>query len=90
MTTPAELSSRLLDLSAEQLSVAPAELRPDALLGDHLGIDSLAAIEWGMSIEDAFGISLPEDAWSYVRTYGMVDELVRRLARATANDPAQA
>ena len=79
MTTSGDLSSRLLELSAEQLSVAPAELRPDALLGDDLGIDSLAAIEWGMTIEDAFGISLPEDAWGYVRTYGMVDELVHRL-----------
>lgn len=80
VTTPADLSSRLLELSAEQLSVAPAELRADALLGDNLGLDSLAAIEWGMTIEDAFGISLPEDSWEHVRTYGMVDELVRRLA----------
>lgn len=84
MTTPADLSARLLKLSAEQLSVSPAELRMDALLGDDLGVDSLAAIEWGMTIEDAFGISLPEDAWGYVRTYGMVDELVRRIVRATA------
>jgi acyl carrier protein len=84
VTTPADLSARLLELSAEQLSVSPAELRPDALLGDDLGIDSLAAIEWGMTIEDAFGISLPVDAWGYVRTYGMVDELVRRLVRTTA------
>ena len=84
MTTPADLSARLLDLSAEQLGVSPAELRPDALLGDDLGIDSLAAIEWGMTIEDAFGIALPEDAWGYVRTYGMVDELVRRLVRTAS------
>jgi acyl carrier protein len=84
VTTPADLSSRLLELSTEQLGVSAAELRPDALLGDDLGIDSLAAIEWGMTIEDAFGVSLPEDAWGYVRTYGMVDELVRRLARASA------
>jgi acyl carrier protein len=83
VTTPADLSSRLLELSTEQLAVSPAELRPDALLGDDLGIDSLAAIEWGMTIEDAFGISLPEDAWGYVRTYGMVDELVRRLVRTS-------
>ena len=80
MTTPGDLSSRLLELSAEQLSVAPAELRPDAHLADDLGLDSLAAIEWGMTIEDAFGISLPEDSWEQVTTYGMVDELVRRLA----------
>jgi len=80
---PDDLSGRLRALSAEQLEVAPAALVPDALLGDELGIDSLSAIEWGMSIEDAFGISLPEDAWGYVRTYGMVEELVARLSRRT-------
>ncbi len=80
----ADLSQRLLDLTAEQLSVSPAQLQPDALLGDELGVDSLAAIEWGMRIEDTFGISLPEDSWHYIRTYGMVDELVTRLVRRSA------
>ncbi len=84
VTTPENLSEQLRALSAEQLSVAPAQLRPDALLTDDLGVDSLAAIEWGMTIEDAFGISLPEGAWEDVTTYGGVDELVRRLAAATA------
>ncbi len=84
MTTPADLSEQLRVLSAEQLSVAPGQLRPDALLTDDLGVDSLAAIEWGMTIEDAFGISLPERAWEDVTTYGGVDALVRRLASATA------
>jgi acyl carrier protein len=87
VTTPADVTSRLLDLTAEQLSVSPAELTQDAELGDDLGLDSLAAIEWGMTIEDAFGISLPEDAWGYVRTYGMVEELVQRLV---STSPAKA
>ena len=84
MTTPADLSERLRALSAEQLSLSPAELRPDAVLTDDLAVDSLTAIEWGMTIEDAFGISLPEDAWQHVTTYGSVDELVLRLASAQA------
>ncbi len=81
--SPPDLPAQLLALSAQQLEVAPAALVADALLGDDLGIDSMSAIEWGMSIEDAFGISLPEDAWGYVRTYGMVVELVTRLSRRT-------
>lgn len=85
---PADLSQRLLELTAEQLSVSPAALRPDALLGDELGVDSLAAIEWGMSIEDTFGISLPEDSWEYIRTYGMVDDLVQRLVRQSTSAQA--
>ena len=79
MTTSVDLSTRLRELTATQRSGPPAALTPDAELGDDLGLDSLAAIEWGMTIEDAFGIALPEDAWGYVRTYGMVDELVRSL-----------
>lgn len=84
MTSPADLSQRLLELTAEQLCVSPAQLQPDALLDDDLGLDSLAAIEWGMSIEDAFGISLPEESWNHIRTYGMVDDLVQRLVRRSA------
>jgi acyl carrier protein len=37
-----------------------------------------------MAIEDAFGLSLPEDAMGRVTTYGDVEELVSRLARDQA------
>ena len=84
MTTSPDLTQRLLALSAEQLSVSPAQLVRDAALVDDLGLDSLAAIEWGMAIEDAFGLSLPEDAMERVSTYGDVEELVQRLARDQA------
>ena len=84
MTPPGDLPAQLQQLSAEQLSVAPAQLVRDASLVEDLGLDSLAAIEWGMSIEDAFGISLPEDAMEHVSTYGDVQDLVDKLATATA------
>lgn len=80
MTTP--LTQRLRELSAEQLSVSPAQLVADASLADDLGLDSLAAIEWGMAIEDALGLSLPEDAMEHLKTYGDVEQLVVRLAPA--------
>ena len=82
MATIDDLSQRLLHLTAEQLSVAPAQLVRDASLAEDLGLDSLAAIEWGMAIEDAFGISMPEDAMEHVQTYGDVQALVERLARS--------
>lgn len=78
--TSAALSQQLLGLTAEQLSVPAAQLVRDASLNDDLGLDSLAAIEWGMSIEDTFGISLPEDTMDHVKTYGDVEDLVLRLA----------
>lgn len=84
MTTRADLAPQLLALTAEQLSVAPSQLVAGASLAEDLGLDSLAAIEWGMAIEDAFGLSLPEDAMEHVTTYGDVVALVERLAAAPA------
>ena len=42
-------------------------------------MDSLAAIEWGMAIEDEFAVSLPDDAWEQTRTYGAVEDLLGSL-----------
>lgn len=84
-------SERLRALTAEQLSLSPAELRPEASISDDLGVDSLAAIEWGMTVEDAFDIRLPEDAWESITTYGLLDALVTRLvAQRTQPTPARA
>ncbi len=79
VTTPDDLGAKLRALTATQLEVPPDALTPGALLGDDLGVDSLAAIEWGMSVEDTFDITLPEDAWEYTRVYGQVEQLVRTL-----------
>lgn len=83
MTTPDDVRSRLLELTAEHLAVSPAQLVRDATLVGDLGLDSLAAIEWSMAIEDAFGLALPEDAMERVTTYGDVEALV--LARVPAS-----
>ena len=91
MTTPDALADRLRSLSAALLDVSPDELTPEALLGDDLAVDSLAAIEWGMAVEDAFAILLPEDAWEYTRVYGQVEHLVRTLvARSARVEPVPA
>ena len=76
--------ARLRALSSELLSLPERDLHPDARLVDDLGLDSLAAIEWGMAIEDEFGVALPDDAWSVTETYGAVEELLRRLLDGAA------
>ena len=77
-------AARLRSLSSGLLSVPERDLRPDALLVDDLGLDSLAAIEWGMAIEDEFGVALPDGAWEVTRSYGAVEELLTRLLGARA------
>lgn len=74
---PADLRPRV----AAHLEVREDELRPGALLGEDLGVDSLAAIELAMALEDVYDIRLPDDVLAEVRTYG---DLEATVARATA------
>ena len=81
--TAEQLIERLRSLAAEHLDLAPERLRPDALLGEDLGVDSLAAIELGMVLEDEFGISLPDDVLAGVHSFGdLVHAVTARVAVA--------
>ena len=74
---------------ALHLDVEPDRLRPEARLGEDLCVDSLAAIEMAMVLEDEFDIALPEEVLGCVRTYGDVVDIVReRVERRLAERPA--
>lgn len=75
-----EVGTRLRRLVAAHLDLDPRRLVPEARLGQDLCVDSLAAIELTMVIEDEFDISLPEDVVADVRTYGDVLALVAERA----------
>ena len=70
------------------LDVDPNRLKPEARLGEDLCVDSLAAIELAMVLEDEFDIALPEEVVSCVRTYGDVVNLVDQKVAGRASTPA--
>ena len=72
-----DIDTRLRQVVASHLDVDPTRLRPDARLGEDLCLDSLAAIELTMVIEDEFDISLPDEVTAVIRTYGDVEVRVR-------------
>ena len=81
MTETAQLEPRVRSIVAIHLDVDPVRLQPGARLGEDLCVDSLAAIELAMVLEDEFDIALPEEVLRCVRTYGDVVSLVQeRLA----------
>ena len=84
-TGSGDVSGRLRRLVSSHLEVDPRRLVPDARLGEDLCVDSLAAIELTMVIEDEFGISLPEEVVAGVRTYGDVHSLVAERVGADAS-----
>lgn len=56
-----EIEPRVLDVTAEQLGLRRSELHPQLRLIQDLNCDSLDAVELLMNIEDAFGVTLPDD-----------------------------
>jgi acyl carrier protein len=76
---------------AVHLDVDPGRLRPEARLGEDLCVDSLAAVELAMVLEDEFDIALPEEVLGCVRTFGDVVTLVQERVgnrRQEADSPA--
>ena len=53
---------KVVQILAEQLSVDPDKITMDSMLEEDLDADSLDAIDIVMSIEDEFGIEVPDEA----------------------------
>lgn len=77
-SAPARVPTGLRSLVAGHLEVDEAELQADALLGEDLGVDSLAAIEMAMVLEDTYAIRLPDDVLSAIQTYADLEAAVTR------------
>ena len=78
MSAVAETEPRVRSVVAIHLEVDPDRLLPGARLGEDLCVDSLAAVELAMVLEDEFDIALPEEVLGCVRTYGDVVTLVQK------------
>lgn len=58
----------LRDVIVEELDVAAEEVTLEASFIDDLGADSLDLFEMVMSIEDEFGVAIPNEELSNVKT----------------------
>lgn len=88
MSEVAEMEPRVRSIVAVHLDVDPRRLKLDARLGEDLCVDSLAAIELAMVLEDEFDIALPEEVLGCVRTYGDMVNLVGEKVAGRAGSPA--
>ena len=69
------------DILVEQLNVSPSQLIPGAKIRADLGSDSLDDVEIGMTLEDRFHISIPEEIMTPDLT---VEELMRIVGKQLA------
>lgn len=86
---------RVRALLVERLHVDrdPDTIDPDTpLFGTGLGLDSVDAVEMVVSLEDGFGLKLPDDALGrrVMRTVGKLVDLVMAFEDAKSASPAAA
>ena len=59
---------KVRDIIAKQLSVKPETVADTSNIAEDLGADSLDLVEILMSLEDEFGISIPDEAIPQIKT----------------------
>ena len=59
---------KVRDIIADQLSIDPAQIVPEATFTEDLGADSLDAVEMVMAVEEEFDISVPDEALENIKT----------------------
>jgi acyl carrier protein len=71
-----ELFARFVKCAVDTLSVDAAKVVPDASFADDLDADSLDLVELVMSLEEEFGIEVPEEELEGITTVGQAFALV--------------
>jgi len=70
---------RLCHLAAEQACVDRAEVTLDTHLRDDLNFDSLDVVEYVMTIEDEFGVNIPDEGADGAQTIRQAVEVLLPL-----------
>ncbi|MDR1921279.1 MAG: acyl carrier protein [Candidatus Adiutrix sp.] len=63
-----DITSRVIKVVAEQLSVDAAEIRPESSFQDDLGADSLDLVELIMAMEEEFDVKIEDEAAQQIKT----------------------
>ena len=75
-TTGIDTFEKIRALLAEQLDVDPAKITMDSDIMSDFEADSLDIVDMVMTLEDEFGIEVPDDAIESLRTVGDVVNFV--------------
>ncbi len=75
--------AKVQDILMEQLGIERNQIAPEALIMGDLGADSLDMVEIGMTVEETFNLSIPDEEMEEVRTVGDLQEALARLLERT-------
>ena len=72
---------KVKELLAEQLGIDAKTIADDANILEDLGADSLDIIEMLMTLEDEYGVTIPDDQINQVKTVKEVAELIEKCKK---------
>ena len=72
---------KVKELVAEQLGIKAESIKEDSNIIEDLGADSLDVIEMLMTLEDEYGITIPDDQISQVKTIGEIVNLIEKCKK---------
>ena len=77
-----EMEARLKKIVAEQLGVDESKIVPKARFTDDLNADSLDLVEMIMSLEEEFGVEIPDEEAEKILTVGDAIDYIDAHAQA--------
>ncbi len=72
---------KVRDMLAKQLNIKPEVVKPESDIVKDLGADSLDVVELLISLEDNYGVSIPEDDIVNVKTVQDIVSMLERLEK---------
>ena len=69
---------KIREILADQLDANAEEMTMETRIAEDLGADSLDVVEMLMSVEDEFGIEIPDEAIENLKTIGNVVEYIEK------------
>ncbi len=74
-----EMEEKIINLIAEKLGKKKETINTKSRLVEDLGADSLDVVELIMTFEDEFGVSLPDEDVSKLKTVGDIVEYIKKI-----------
>ncbi len=68
--------NEIIEALCEQLKIDPNEVNEDTSVIDDLGADSLDIVELLMTLEDKYGVVIPDDEVTKLKTVGDIAEYI--------------
>lgn len=72
---------KVVEILSEQFDVEADSITPATTLQEDLGADSLDVVDLVMSIEDEFGVEVPDEEVENIKTVGALVEYIEANAK---------